>query len=116
MEDMVAVEEKIVGEVLVLRIRGRLDAISSIDVERQVFNYINEGHHKIILNFAEVDYLSSVGMRLLLRTTKKLKMLQGQLVVCEINANVMDILKMSGFDHVIEFVPTESEALKKFKS
>lgn len=114
MDESVAIEEKINGNVLILLIKGRLDAISSIDVEKQIFNYISEGHHNLILNFSEVDYLSSVGMRLLLRTTKKLKMLSGKLVVCEINTNVMDILKMSGFDHVIEFCNTEQEALKKF--
>jgi len=114
MEESVAIEEKIDGDVLVLLIKGRLDAISSVDVEKQIFNYISEGHHNLVLNFSEVDYLSSVGMRLLLRTTKKLKMLSGKLVVCEINTNVMDILKMSGFDHVIEFSPNEQDALKKF--
>jgi len=114
MEESVAIEEKISGDVLVLLIKGRLDAISSVDVEKQIFNYIGEGHHNLVLNFSQVDYLSSVGMRLLLRTTKKLKMLSGKLVVCEINTNVMDILKMSGFDHVIEFSPSEQDALKKF--
>ncbi len=114
MNESVAIEDKIDGNVLILLIKGRLDAISSIDVEKQIFDFISEGHHNIILNFSEVDYLSSVGMRLLLRTTKKLKMLSGKLVVCEINTNVMDILKMSGFDHVIEFAKTEQDALKKF--
>jgi len=114
MDESIAIEEKISGEVLVLLIKGRLDAISSVDVERQIFNYISEGHHNLVLNFSQVDYLSSIGMRLLLRTTKKLKMLSGRLVVCEINTNVMDILKMSGFDHVIEFSSNEQDALKKF--
>jgi len=114
MDESIAIEEKISGEVLVLLIKGRLDAISSVDVEKQIFNYISEGHHNLVLNFSQVDYLSSIGMRLLLRTTKKLKMLSGRLVVCEINTNVMDILKMSGFDHVIEFSSNEQDALKKF--
>jgi len=114
MEETITIEEKLNGDVLVLMLKGRLDAISSIDAEKQIFNYIGSGHHKLILNFSDVDYLSSVGMRLLLRTTKKLKMLSGKMVVCEIKTNVMDILKMSGFDHVIEFSKSEDEALSKF--
>ena len=114
MQDAVALREKKVGDVLIIYIKGRLDAISSIEAEKQIFNFIDEGHTKMILNFAELDYLSSVGMRLLLRATKKLKALSGKLVVCHVSISVMDILKMSGFDHVIDFTRTEEEALKKF--
>ena len=115
MDETIAIHEKQSGEVLILQIKGRLDAISSIDAEKKIFDYIGSGHHNLVLNFSEVDYLSSVGMRLLLRTTKKLKMLSGKMVVCSLTSNVMDILKMSGFDHVIEFSKNEEEALKKFE-
>lgn len=114
MQDAVALREKEVGDVLIIYVKGRLDAMSSMDAEKQIFNFIDDGHTKIVLNFAELDYLSSVGMRLLLRATKKLKSLAGKLVVCHVSISVMDILKMSGFDHVIEFARTEEEALKKF--
>lgn len=114
MQDAVALREKQVGDILIVSIKGRLDAISSVEAEKQIFSFIDEGHIKLILNFKELDYLSSVGMRLLLRATKRLKALSGKLVVCQVSVGVMDILKMSGFDHVIEFARTEEEALKKF--
>jgi anti-sigma B factor antagonist/stage II sporulation protein AA (anti-sigma F factor antagonist) len=114
MNKKVQVQEKVNGDVLILALKGRLDAVSSGDLERQIFDYIEHGHRKVLFNLVGVDYLSSVGMRLLLRTTKKLRLLAGKLVVCEVNSNVMDILQMSGFDHVIDFSASESEALRKF--
>jgi len=113
-EGVVEVKEEERGDVLVLRIRGRLDAISSPATEKKVFESINNGQTKLLLDFAGVAYLSSAGMRMLLSTTKKLKTLSGKLIVCSISPNVMDVLKMSGFDHVLELTNTEEEALRRF--
>jgi anti-sigma B factor antagonist/stage II sporulation protein AA (anti-sigma F factor antagonist) len=113
-EGLVSIKEEVKEDVLVLRIQGRLDAVSSPTAERKVFESINNGQHRLLLDFSEVDYLSSAGMRMLLSVTKKLKTLSGQLVLCSITSNVMDVLKMSGFDHVLELVQNEEEALKKF--
>lgn len=102
------------GDVLILRLKGRLDAISSPAAEKKVFECINSGETNLVLDFEGVDYLSSAGMRMLLSTTKKLKGLSGKLVLCSINPNVMDVLKMSGFDHVLELCSDDNEALRKF--
>ncbi|KIC71337.1 STAS domain-containing protein [Candidatus Protochlamydia amoebophila] len=113
-EGLVSIKEELKGDVLVLRMQGRLDAISSPSAERKVFDYINNGQHNLLLDFSGIDYLSSAGMRMLLSITKKLKTLSGKLVLCLVTVNVMDVLKMSGFDHVLELVQSEEEALKKF--
>lgn len=102
------------GKVLVLKLKGRLDAVSSPGAEKKVFDFINDGERYLLMDFSEVDYLSSAGMRMLLSTTKKLKLLSGKLIVCHVTPNVMDVLKMSGFDHVLELTATQADALNKF--
>jgi anti-sigma B factor antagonist/stage II sporulation protein AA (anti-sigma F factor antagonist) len=114
LQGIVSFQEEKKGEILLLRIIGRLDAISSPQAEKKVFDCINTGQYKLLLDFAKVDYLSSAGMRMLLSTTKKLKTLSGKLVVCAVTPNVMDVLKMSGFDHVLELAKSEEEGLKNF--
>lgn len=113
-EGVIEIKEEKKGDVLVIRIKGRLDAITSPSTEKTLFERVNGGHHKILLDFGGVSYLSSAGMRMLLSTTKKLKSLSGKLMVCNINMDVMDILKISGFEHVLEISKTEDEALRKF--
>jgi anti-anti-sigma factor len=113
-EGLVEVKEEKKGDILILRMRGRLDAVSSPAAEKKVFDSINSGQSRLILDFTGISYLSSAGMRMLLSTTKKLKSLSGRLVVCCVTSNVMDVLKMSGFDHVLDLSPTEDEALRKF--
>ena len=114
MEGMIDIKEEKSGDILILHVKGRLDAISSPAAEKKVFDLINDGQHKLLLDFNGVDYLSSAGMRMLLSTTKKLKTLSGKLIVCSITANVLDVLKLSGFDHVLDLAQTEEEALRKF--
>jgi anti-anti-sigma factor len=115
MEGIVDFKEEQKGDVTILRIKGRLDAISAPGAEKKVFEYINNGQHKLLIDFSEVDYLSSAGMRMLLSTTKKLKTLSGKLILCSVNMSVMDVLKMSGFDHVLEIAENQDDAMRKFK-
>jgi anti-anti-sigma factor len=114
MEGTLGIVEDKKGEILVLHLKGKLDAISSPTAEKRIFDCINNGQHKLLLDFKGVDYLSSAGMRMLLSTTKKLKTLSGKLVVCSVNPNVMDVLVMSGFDHVLELAKDLDEGTKKF--
>jgi anti-anti-sigma factor len=111
---LVSIKEEAKGDILILRMSGRLDAVSSPTAERKVFDYINNGQQKLLLDFSGIDYLSSAGMRMLLSVTKKLKTLSGKLVLFSITTNVMDILKMSGFDHVLEIAQTEEDGLRRF--
>ena len=114
MDGLVSIREEAKGDILILRMSGRLDAVSSPTAERKVFDYINSGQYKLLLDFSGIDYLSSAGMRMLLSVTKKLKTLSGKLVLFSVTSNVMDILKMSGFDHVLEIVQTEEDGLRRF--
>lgn len=114
MNGLVSIKEEAKGDILLLRMSGRLDAVSSPTAERKVFDYINKGQIKLLLDFGGIDYLSSAGMRMLLSVAKKLKNLSGKLVLFSVTTNVMDILKMSGFDHVLEIVQTEDDGLRKF--
>ena len=103
------VEEK--GDVVVIRVKGRLDAASSPQLEKKILSIIEAGHFKLMLNMAEVDYLSSAGMRLMLSVSKKLKHLEGKVVACSLNDDVVEVIKMAGFQQVLEIYPSEEEGL-----
>lgn len=114
MTQAVAVRQERRGNVLILRISGRLDALSSEETERVVAKLIANGEHRILFDFTGVDYLSSAGMRMLLAAFKKLKVVEGQMAVCSVGDGVMDILKMSGFDEILNVYSQEEEALEVF--
>ncbi|MGM0440123.1 MAG: STAS domain-containing protein [Chlamydiota bacterium] len=114
MADTYNLTTEVKDDVMVLRIGGRLDAAVSPQIEEEVFRFIDEGHHKILMNFQDVDYLSSAGMRLLLAATKKIKSIDGQLVVTDLKDMVLEVIKMAGFDHIIDIQETEEQGLQRF--
>jgi len=98
----------------IIRVEGRLDAASAPILENKLSELIAANKKQLVLDFAKVDYLSSAGMRLLLSTTKKLKASEGKLHFCSINEEVMEIIKMAGFERILSIFPTEQEALSAF--
>ncbi|MES2122120.1 MAG: STAS domain-containing protein [Chlamydiota bacterium] len=100
------------GGVQILKLEGRVDAITTPSLERELGALVETHHEKLLLDFSKVDYLSSAGMRLLLSYTKKMKGKGGVFAMCDIGEDVMEILKMAGFDKVLAFYPNEAEALK----
>ena len=97
---------------LILRIEGRLDASSSPILEKKIQQMIDELHHYVILDFSQVDYLSSAGLRVLLAATKKLKSNQGDLVLFSLGEDILEIIKMAGFDKILRICSNESDALQ----
>ena len=100
--------------ITLMRVEGRLDAASSPTLENKINELIAGGKKQILMDFENVDYLSSAGIRLLLSTTKKLKAIEGKLSFCSINEEVMEIIKMAGFDTILTIYPTEKKAKEGF--
>ncbi len=103
-----------VDKKIILRLEGRIDATTSPILERKMQSLLQEGHKDQILDFSKVDYLSSAGMRLLLSSSKKLKAMKGHLVIFSVQEDVMEIIKMAGFERVLTLCNLEQEALQVF--
>ncbi len=102
-----------IDRVLILRLDGRLDAATSVVLERKLAPLIEEGQHsRIALDCTNIDYLSSAGMRVLLSMNKKMHAKQGFLLLFSLSPEVEEILKMAGFDRVFRIFPNEKEVLQ----
>ncbi len=99
---------------LIFRLNGRLDATTSANLEAKLNEQIEAGHKHILLDFGSIDYLSSAGMRLLLSATKRLNGTEGKLALCSIGDDVMEIIKVAGFERILSIFATEQEAISSF--
>jgi len=108
----IKVEIEEVDDKIVLHIDGRLDAPSTPILEKKLNALIDEGKLDLLLDFSKVEYLSSAGMRLLLSASKKIKSKNGKIVIFSIHDDVMDIIKLAGFDKILNICRTEQEALQ----
>ncbi len=84
-----------VGEVKVVRMEGSLDTQTSPEAQTQITQLIDQGATKIIVNFEELDYVSSAGLRILLTTAKQLKGNGGELRICGLNGDVQDSFRFA---------------------
>lgn len=86
-----------------LRLTGRLDAAQAIRAE-PIFDGIDT--HTVV-DMALLEYISSAGLGLLLKTHKRLLGQGGGLKLVQVNPHIVDILHYSGFDRLFEVVPGE---------
>ncbi len=107
---MILLKDEINNNVII-RCDGRLDAVTSPQVENMLNNVLSEKKYNICIDFNKIDYLSSAGMRLLLSMTKRVKILGGRFVLFSINEDVMEIIKMAGFEHILNIYSDEKQAV-----
>lgn len=101
------------AEAFILHLEGRLDAVSSPILEEAIIEVVEKNPKAVLLDFLKVDYISSAGLRVLLSNSKKLKSLHGSLVVYAMSDDVMEIVKMAGFEKVLTLANNENDALSK---
>jgi anti-anti-sigma factor len=79
-----------------VRISGRLDAHWSDQLDRELAEVVRGGARRIDLDMEAIDYLSSAGIRVLMKSWKELKAIKGTFRIVSPSANVRNVLKMSG--------------------
>jgi anti-anti-sigma factor len=84
-----------------LRLKGRLDANWADHVSRAIESAVRAGQHHIDLEFSQVTYISSAGIRLLLKYFKQLKAVQGRLRVVQPTEGVLAVLRLSGISGML---------------
>ncbi len=96
------------GQDTVASFDGRLDASSSVDIEQKLLALVNEG--AVIADMEKVNYISSAGLRLLLKAAKLAKAAGFRFVVCALQPAVREAFEISGFNKIIPAFPTLADA------
>ena len=82
----------------VIKIVGRLDASTSNDLEEKVLEAIEDnGVTNMLINFDELEYISSSGLRVLLVAAKKLKVKSGIIKICGMKSHIREVFEIAGF-------------------
>jgi anti-sigma B factor antagonist len=108
------IETRSVYNVLVVDMSGRLDSISAGDAGDRLVDIARGAHKRILLNLEKLEYLSSAGLRVILRGAKLLQGNRGELKICNATGLVRNVLETSGFNSLIKIYDTEQEAFSSF--
>jgi len=98
----------------IVRISGRIDSMTSPQLEDQFHGLISAGALKFVVNLSEVSFISSSGLRVFLSALKNVKAQKGDLKLCAMDSNVEKIFKIAGFVPLFDILPSEDQAIQKF--
>ncbi len=97
-------------EIQIVRPQGRLDGTNSPALEKHVLNIIDGGSRRLLIDLAQLQYISSAGLRTALVVAKRMKAVGGQLALCSANAQIAEVFKVSGFDSILDIHPSAEAA------
>ena len=100
--------------VQIVAFEGNLDTNTSPDAEKKINELIDGGAQKLLVNFEQLNFIASSGLRVLLATVKKLNTSGGALRICSLNATVQEVFDISGFVTILSVKSTEEDALSSF--
>ena len=89
---------------------GRIDSSNSRDFHVDLEAVITADDSAVVLDFENVAYISSAGMRVILMTAKSLQKNGVKFVLCSMNDTIREVFKISGFDKIIPIHESRSEA------
>lgn len=96
---MLNIEKKQDGSNLDIKVSGKLNTTTSPELEQSINESI-EGVTALTFDFAELSYISSAGLRVLLSAQKKMNK-QGSMVVKNCTREILEIFEVTGFSDIL---------------
>ena len=94
-------KSKTTGSVMTVTVSGRVDTATAPEFESGIKPFIGDVN-ELILDFADVNYVSSAGLRVLL-SLHKLMMPKGGMKLINVNEEVCDVFEVTGFDEILTY-------------
>lgn len=97
---------------LVVSVSGRMDAVTASDFESALTEFLDQGNSALVIDFTDLDYISSAGLRSILASAKKMKGLNGTLSLACLKEVVKEVFDISGFSAIIPIYDSVETALE----
>jgi anti-sigma B factor antagonist len=110
------IEERAVGDVVVLDLKGKITLGEGDELLKDKVNsLVNQGHKKIVLNLADVPYIDSAGLGEVVRTYTTVSRQGGSLKLLNLTKRIEDLLSITKLLTVFDTFDSEAEAVKSYK-
>ena len=96
-----SITDDVQGPAVVVRLSGQLDTLTAKPFETHLAQRIAEGQKRIIVDLANVNYVSSYGLRVFLLTAKQLRSDRRAFILAALTPPVQKIFRVSGFDKIL---------------
>ncbi len=99
------------GNFTELKLLGRLDSNTSQILEKDLLKLIQDGNKNLLINFEELNYISSSGLRVFLAGAKLLNADGKKLKLCCMKDYIKEVFEIAGFSIIFEIYNTKEEAI-----
>jgi len=97
----------------IVRLVGRLDSTTSPDFEQCLAEYLKLPDGHLLLDFDDLDYISSAGLRVVLNGAKKYREAAWKFAACNMQDHVLEVFEISGFDNFISIYDSVEAFIKE---
>ena len=102
-------------DVSVLKIGGFLDAHTAAHLENAFQTLVDEHRYKIIVNFSELNYISSAGLGVFMGFIEQIRLNGGDIKMTNMTPKIFRVFDLLGFPTIFDIFDDESKALNKYR-
>ncbi len=99
------------ADFIIVSIDGSLDTSNYALLDKELDALVSSGEQNILIDCANMNYISSSGLRIFLVYLKKIKAVNGKMVVCGLQNMIKEIFSISGFSSLFTIYKSREEAL-----
>jgi anti-sigma B factor antagonist len=115
-EIFMEITEQKSANVVTLNLSGKLDATSAKAFEEKILGQIESGERRIVIDLAQLDYVSSAGLRVFLLASKRLASANGKMVLCSLKESVREVFDIAGFSSIFSIYGSRDDAAKDLQA
>jgi anti-sigma B factor antagonist len=101
------------ASVTLVEVSGRIDSMNANQLGEALSNTIDSGHLNMVLDLANVEYMSSAGLREIVSALKKVRG-KGDVRLAQPSHRVREVLEMAGLDTIFQIYPTQAGAVASY--
>lgn len=101
------------GSVTVVSISGRIDAMTAMELEEALITSYAKGSRKFLLDCQNLTYISSAGLRILLKVYKHIKPMNGAIALSTLQPHIADVFNLTGFNRILPIHDTLSAGVRE---
>ena len=106
------ITERRTADIVTLSLSGRLDTTAAKMFEAKILAQIESGDRRFIVDLAQLDYISSSGLRVFVLAAKRLDSGNGKIVLCSLKDPVREVFDIVGFLSVFSVYGSHDEAIR----
>jgi anti-sigma B factor antagonist len=105
------ITERRTADIVTLSLSGKLNTTTAKAFEERIVRHIESGNRRFIIDLAQLDYISSSGLRVLVSASQRLANENGKIVLCSLKDPVREVFKIVGFLSVFPAYGSHDEAI-----